>query len=68
MVRQFTWQDGACSDEGIREILERLVDAPEIPAGTPRTSLIPGLIPGRTTAPPVAPSATPSATPTPAPA
>lgn len=68
VVRQFTWQDGACSDEGIREILERLVDAPEIPAGTPRTSLIPGLIPGRTTAPPVAPSATPSATPTPAPA
>ena len=41
-VRQFTWQTGACSEEGIREVLERLVDAPEIPAGTPRTSLIPG--------------------------
>lgn len=42
VVRQFTWQTGACSDEGIREILEHLVDAPEIPAGSPRLSKIPG--------------------------
>jgi hypothetical protein len=50
-VRQFTWQAGACSDEGIREILERLVDAPEIPAGTPRTSLVPGRGPAPAAAP-----------------
>jgi hypothetical protein len=42
VVRQFTWQGGTCSDEGIREILEHLVDAPEIPVGTPRAGMIPG--------------------------
>ena len=63
VVRQFTWQDGACSDEGIREILERLVDAPEVPAGTPRTSLIPGRAPAPSTTAPTTPSATPPATP-----
>lgn len=41
-VRQFTWQDGRCSDEGIVAILKQLVDTPEIPAGTPRTARIPG--------------------------
>lgn len=40
-VRQFTWQDGACSDEGIQQILGALVAAPEIAAGTGRTALIP---------------------------
>ncbi len=42
VVRQFTWQDGGCSEEGIREILEHLVDAPEVPSGAPRPSLVPG--------------------------
>jgi len=41
VVRQFTWQEGSCSEEGIKQILTALVAAPEIAAGTGRTALIP---------------------------
>jgi len=40
--RQLTWRDDSCSEEGIVKIIQALVATPEIPAETPRTSLIPG--------------------------
>jgi hypothetical protein len=58
VVRQFTWQDGACSDEGIREVIAQLVKTPEVPAGTPRAAMIPGAPPTPATpATPAAPAA-----------
>lgn len=62
VVRQFTWQTGSCSDEGIRQILEHLITTPEIPAGAVRRGLIPGAAP----APAPAPTDTPSPAPAPA--
>jgi len=45
VVRQFTWQSDGCSEEGIRDVLQQLITTPEIPAGSPRTSVIPGAPP-----------------------
>ncbi len=42
VVRQLTWQDDSCSDEGVLQILQQLVNTPEVAAGTPRTAKIPG--------------------------
>jgi len=50
-VRQFTWQSDACSDEGILEVIQQLIDTPEVPAGSPRTSVIPGAPPPPTATP-----------------
>lgn len=59
-VRQFTWQDGSCSDEGIRQILAALVAAPEIAAGTGRLALIPTANPPRVQIEPEEPASTPT--------
>lgn len=40
-VRQFTWHDESCSQDGVVQIIKQLRDTPEIPANTPRTSLVP---------------------------
>jgi hypothetical protein len=40
--RQLSWRDTSCSDEGIKEVIQALIDAPEPPAGARRKSLIPG--------------------------
>lgn len=41
-VRMFTWSDESCGAAGIEKILRQLIAAPEVPAGTPRTALVPG--------------------------
>jgi len=41
-VRMFTWSDRSCKPEGVMTVLKQLITTPEIPAGTERTSLVPG--------------------------
>ncbi len=62
VVRQLTWQSDACTDDGIREVIQQLIDTPEIPAGSPRTSVIPGAPPAPTAPVPASPA--PSGSPT----
>ncbi|MBL9102026.1 MAG: hypothetical protein JNL82_13765 [Myxococcales bacterium] len=57
-VRMFTWSDASCSPEGVARVLSQLVAAPEVAAGTPRTSLVPSANPAAAPAP--APPATPA--------
>ena len=59
-VRQFTWQSDGCSEEGIREVLQQLITTPEVPAGSPRTSVIPGAPPPPASSAPAAPPSSPS--------
>lgn len=40
--RMLSWNAESCSDEGILEVIQQLVAAPEVKEGTPRRSLIPG--------------------------
>lgn len=62
-VRMFTWSDASCSPEGITKILAQLVAAPEIPAGTPRTAMVPGVVPAPVDAKAPAPAPAPAAKP-----
>lgn len=50
-VRMLTWSDASCSRDGVAKILTQLVAAPEVPASTPRTSLVPGGPPTAAAAP-----------------
>jgi len=41
-VRMFTWSDDSCSPAGVETVIRQLIATPEVPAGTPRTALVPG--------------------------